>query len=548
MISKDNIMKHLRELVCVRSVSGTEGERLGAEKLVEIIGRLPYFKANPENLKQIPLENDYLQRSVVSAFVGSKAPTPRTVVITGHYDVVGVEEYGHLGGLAFDMDNLPARLSELSLDDDAKKDLASGKWLFGRGTGDMKYGDALCIETLRYFTEEEDLGVNLLYLGVPGEETNSEGMLRAVKILYDLQRDEGLEFIIMIDAEAYYPDETDPDAIRYIHIGSSGKLMPLFFFCGVGTHAGELVFNGLDANLMASELHRLLHHNSRFCQQGRGKTTPPPACLKMGDLKDSYNITTPIYAASYYNLITLDLDVNDLTEKLIALATEAFENTLKLDGERTDVYEKITGEKALRKNYKPKVMLFKDLYRLVKEGYEGDFDAYIRGFTSRLIAEGAEIQDVSIRLFKEVADRYPDKSPMIVLGFIPPYYPDNYPDDDREETKTLRKAVAAIAEYAENTYGEKLRTKDYYMGISDMCYAGLNEDYDYDRLFDNIVGAGDYYQFPAEAMKGIHIPAIIFGPYSKDLHMCSERVEIPYSFDVLPDLFVRFVKEIGGNN
>jgi arginine utilization protein RocB len=82
------------------------------------------------------------------------------------------------------------------------------------------------------------------------------------------------------------------------------------------------------------------------------------------------------------------------------------------------------------------------------------------------------------------------------------------------------------------------------MGLSDMCYTGLNPEYNYAKLFENIAGLGNYYKFPARELLELSIPAIIFGPYSKDSHKCTERIDISYNFDVLPSLFLEFIRKI----
>jgi arginine utilization protein RocB len=543
MVSKENIRRNLKDLVSVPSISGTKLENLGALKLYEILQGLNYFKEHQKNLTLVPVEDDFLKRNVVMAFVEAVPKTRDTIIITGHYDVVGTEEYGHLGDIAFDVDKITARISELDIDRESLADFNSGNWLFGRGTGDMKYGDALCIEVLRYFTEEEKISANILFLGVPAEETNSEGMLQAVKILHKFQED-GLNFIVLLNTEAYFLDNGEKENVRYIHVGSSGKIMPLFLCCGIGTHAGELTFNGFDSNLMAAKLHELLHHNVDFCETDRGKSTPPPACLKMMDLKDNYNITTPIYTASYYNIITLNLNVNKLIGKLKGVAEQAFESAVHIEKERAEQYSNMTNETVHIIAPTPKIIMFKDLYAWVKDSYSGDFDKHVDDFTKKLIEEGEEIQNVSVRLFKEVADNYPDKSPMIVIGFIPPYYPDNYPDGGDPKTKKLLETIAYMKEYAMERFGENLQTKDFYMGLSDMCYTGLNREFNYAELFENIAGLGDYYKFPEKELRGLNIPSIVFGPFSKDSHKCTERIDISYNFDVLPSLFIKFMKKI----
>ncbi|MDR1953592.1 MAG: M20/M25/M40 family metallo-hydrolase [Clostridiales Family XIII bacterium] len=540
MISKDNVRNIMYDLVSVPSIAGTDAEDLGSVRLNELLAAMPYFQEHGELLRYIPIEDDYLRRHVVSAMVLAKKPTKQTIILTGHYDVVGLEEYGHLADIAFDIDALTKRISELDLDEDSQKDLDSNEWLFGRGTGDMKYGLALCLETLRYFTEEEDADVNLLFIGVPGEETNSEGMLRAVKEIYRLQAEEGYEFPLLINTEAYEPDVVDKGS-HYIHMGCAGKLMPMFFFCGVGTHAGELAFRGFDANLMSSELHGLFHHDSAFCQTKMGRTTPPPSCLKMTDLKDSYTITTPNYAASYYNLITLDQDINVLMDGLKDVARRAFESAIAIDRARTEDYNKIAADKVPLQEIAVKISTFRELYDDVKSNYAGDFEADMRAYTRGLLEQGMEIQDIAMQLFKRLADLRKDKTPIIVIGFIPPYYPDGYPDGNDPRIAKIVSGIDHIIDYAREKYEAPIEVKNFYMGLSDMCFTGLSPDYDYDALFENIVGLGDFYQFPDRELKGINIPAIIFGPRSKDSHKSTERIDIPYSFDILPELFVHFI-------
>jgi arginine utilization protein RocB len=548
MISKENIMNNLKELVAVPSFSSTEDENLGALKLFEIIKRIRYFQEHRDLLKLIPLENDRLKRNVVSAFVKAESETNDTIILTGHFDVVGSEEYGHLADVALNMDEVTARITELELDKETLEDVESGNWLFGRGSGDMKYGHALAIEVMRCFTEEEPLDVNLLYIAVPGEETNSEGMLRAIEELKTLQ-DGGMNYVALLNLEAFFDDTVPSSDVKYIHVGCSGKIMPLFLFRGVGAHAGELPFDGFDCNLMAAKLHELLHHNADFCDKSRGVTSSPPACLKMTDLKDSYNMTTPIHTAAYYNIITLNLNVDELIEKLKAVAEQAFLETVRIEKERAEDYELRAGTPVDILTPEPKILMLDDLYRAVEKTWDEfgkpgiTLAQHLSDFAAKRLADGEEIQTVSIELFRELSNLYPDKNPMIVIGFIPPYYPDNYPNGDDPKTKRLFNAVEYIKGYARTAFDVELDTKDFYMGISDMCYVGLNHAFDYTGLFKNIAGIGDYYKFPNEDLLSLNIPAIIFGPWSKDAHKSTERIDIEYNFNVLPSLYIEFIKQ-----
>jgi arginine utilization protein RocB len=135
MVSKENIQKNLIELVSVPSISGTKQENLCALKLNELLRELKYFREHEKNLSLVPVEGDCLERNVVMAFAEAEAETKDTIVITGHYDVVGTEEYGYLAEIAFDVEEITSRISELDIDRESLDDQRSGNWLFGRGAG-----------------------------------------------------------------------------------------------------------------------------------------------------------------------------------------------------------------------------------------------------------------------------------------------------------------------------------------------------------------------------------------------------------------------------
>ena len=154
MISKENLYNLMKALIKVPGVSGTPSEVPVAGAIKDLVMEIPYFRAHPENVRLVPVAKDHLGRSIVTAYMELAPESKETVILTGHYDVVDVEEYGSLKDYAFDLDEINAKISELPMDDDSRKDLESGKWIFGRGTADMKFGHALCIELMRHFDEE----------------------------------------------------------------------------------------------------------------------------------------------------------------------------------------------------------------------------------------------------------------------------------------------------------------------------------------------------------------------------------------------------------
>lgn len=543
MIDKNRIYDNMKRLIEVRGISGTDEEVKAAHKIQEILYEIPYFQQHREKVKMVPIEEDPFERCIVTAYAECCPKSKKTVILTGHYDVVDVEEFGHLKDKAYNVEEITKCINEMPLDEDSQKDYESEKWIFGRGTADMKFGHALCIELLRHFSEEGGINGNLLYVAVCGEETNSEGMLRAVPFFNEFAENQGIEYEALLLAECYMMEDQANDKNRYIHFGASGKVMPMFFFVGESTHAGE-PFLGIDPNLMAGEVYRRLHMNTELCQTSASETTPPPVCLKNKDLKTTYSVSTPLYTASYYNIVTVDLDPEVMIDKLEQIAEESFEASLKFIEEKCNQFEKNFSVRPARYPIKPCVKVFHQLYQEAKTAYDGDFDGYIKSLIKDWMNEKLEMQDIAIKTVKRIYELSPDKKPMIIISIIPPYYPDVYPDKEELKVKKLLRCVDDVIAYAKGKYGETLKLKDYYMGISDMSYIGLDSERNFDRLFENVVGVNQMYSLPEKDLKKFNVPGIVLGGYGKDFHKHTERLEIHYNFDVLPDLYEYIIKDI----
>lgn len=540
MINKNRLMDTMLQLVSVPGISGTNSENLTCDKIYDLLNEIPYFKENPSMLKKVKIKDDKFNRTFISAMIEANNNCKKTIILCGHYDVVDVEEFGHLKNIAFNPVEFTKRVSELTLDDNAKHDLDSGNWLFGRGTADMKFGIALCIELLREYSNKQDLKGNILFLAVPGEESNSEGMLSASGYLKTLQTEQQFDFEALLLAECYMNDDYK-DETRFIHFGACGKIMPLFFFAGKETHVSE-PFDGLDPTMLASEVNKLFELNPEFSESKLNVNTPPPICLKLSDLKNLYSVQTSLYAASYYNLITLDLQPDLLIDKLKRICLTAFDNTLSLMNKRKIEYGQKFNENISSSDIKPCVMTFEELYKEVKNIYGKEFDLYLDGKINEWNKENLENQQIAINIVKETYEKYPDKIPMIIIAFAPPYYPDRYPIGDK--ANRLLEVVDDIIHFAKVKFNENMKKVDYYMGICDMSYTGFDDDKKINLITPNMPGINKNYMFPVNDLKSINIPAIVLGGCGKDFHKYTERLNIPYSFNVVPELFIFTINKL----
>jgi len=541
MALKDKIYETLKQLVAVPSISSTEGEKRAAEKIYEIIGGIPYFQANKGMHGFEIIEGDPVGRAFVWAVAEGAAEAADTVILTAHLDVVDIEGYGHLQSVAFDMEECTRRIGELDLDGEARRDLESGKWIFGRGTADIKSGIASFIEILRELAETRNFRGKVLFLAVPGEESNSEGMIAAIPFLLKLQKERGFNFVGALLSECSIPKNENEDFKR-IYMGSVGKIMPMFFCAGKETHASE-PFQGLNPISLVSEINRRLDGNVDFCDAAGGQMTPPPVALKQMDLKRLYSVQTPAYAVSYYNMMTLTKTISELTEDLENLAREAFVKVLMDSEEKRYTYAEMSGEAVHFADIEPCVMVYRSLLAKVTNGdktFQRSLDEKIKGWKS----ENMDSQTIAINIVKETYESYAKKRPMVVISFIPPYYPHIQADASGEKGAALLRAVDGMVKYASDSYGEKIVKEQFFMGISDLSYTGISDDQDLDSLALNIIGYGSTYDLNLEALSMLDIPAVVFGGEGKDIHKNTERLNIEYSLEVVPELYKHIIHSL----
>ena len=147
-------------------MTGSSGEVEFAAKLVT--GLKGFEKSWLQKIK-----GDSFGRSNVWAL--KRGTSSRTLVLTGPFDVVPVENYGSLQALAFDpLKLLPAAIARLKATGESPKALAdfeSGEFLPGRGLLDMKAGLAAGLAAIEAYHGD----ASLLFIAVADEEERSAG-------------------------------------------------------------------------------------------------------------------------------------------------------------------------------------------------------------------------------------------------------------------------------------------------------------------------------------------------------------------------------------
>ena len=86
-----------KDLVSISSVNGTSGEKKIAEFIESYLREIPYFNQHSNNVIIQSLKDDKLDRRNVFAYIkGENNNTGKTIMLHGHMDTVGVDDFGGL--------------------------------------------------------------------------------------------------------------------------------------------------------------------------------------------------------------------------------------------------------------------------------------------------------------------------------------------------------------------------------------------------------------------------------------------------------------------
>ncbi|MGB8956183.1 MAG: M20/M25/M40 family metallo-hydrolase, partial [Tumebacillaceae bacterium] len=445
--------------------------------------------------------------------------------------------YGAWQGSAFDAkaltqlfrnepDNLPA---------DARHDLETGHWLFGRGTMDMKCGLALQMAMI----EEAANGAfdgNLLLLAVCDEEVNSVGMRAAVPIVLELAEQHGLDYQVVLNSEPMftrYPGDTS----KYIYTGTIGKVNVAFLCYGKETHVGE-PFSGLNANFMVSCLNTELELNPDLCELVEGEVTPPPTNLIQKDLKKEYSVQIPHRAATVFNVFMLEKPMDALIRDLRQAAERAAEKIRH--GFATRIAEHARLEPSANGKVDVKVISFDELREYALRTYGA---AEVERIESAVLTAraGQDERETSIALVDELAILCKELAPMIVLFFAPPYYP---PVNSRQHPM-IQRVVTDVIRYGQERHGVRYEKQNFFSGICDLSYVGLQYPVASLQPFTaNMPLWEKGYSLPLRELEAFDVPVLNIGPVGKDAHKWTERLDIDFAFHTLRDILPHAIHEI----
>jgi arginine utilization protein RocB len=543
---RDDVLFYTKMLVRIKSIVNSNGEKEIAQTLYSLIASLPYFQQNPSYLVKSATVDDDVERYNVMAFVkGTKKANGRTVILMGHIDTVGIDDYKQLETVACEPDELREAMLREELPEEIRRQLESEDWMFGRGALDMKSGVAGHFYLLKHYAEHpEQLAGNLVFLAECDEEDRSHGILSALKQLKAWKEEHRFDYIAAINADFVAP-RYPGDPNRYIYKGTVGKLLPAFYITGAETHAGAC-FEGLDPNWLAAELTRQLNYNPELCNSAHGEITVPPVSLKQTDLKPAYSVQTALSAYVYYNMLVYTWTPKEVLNKLKRQAEIAFDNALSAFGERYREYCRLSGEPPRDIPWQTRVITYEEMNKLLQEEYGTRYEEHLEQFKQQLLLDRSlDLRMYAARVVEEAWKWMKDKSPAMILFFASLYSPrvelTGKNDKERRLIEALDDAVAEI----QHQYEHPIQVKPFFPYISDMSFVSLSDDEEaIETETANNPAWKSKLHVEYQDIRDLDVPVINIGPYGHDAHKKYERVEINYSLYIVPNMTNLVIRQL----
>jgi len=437
-----------------------------------------------------------------NVFALKRGRSRQTIVLTGHFDVVPVNDYGALDPLAFSAERLlpeiVARLRRTGENPLALADFESGEFLPGRGLLDMKAGLAAGLAAMEAYTGD----ASLLFLGVADEEERSAGARAAAPMLLQVAKEHDLDIALVINLDAI-SDQGDGAVGRSVALGSVGKQLITAFVIGKETHACYPE-DGANAAYLAAELLTEFELAPELAETSGAEHAAPPTALHAKDLKSGYNVTTPAQSWLYWNTLQHRRSAGEVFDISLMLGRRAMARAAR----------KLTRDIP--------VMSYAEVAARVPHHDVARIAAEVAAHDGLDLPERAKLVTSAVWQASGLA------GPAVVMGFGSIPYPAVALSDG-----TLEDAiVAACAAHG-------LASLRYFPGISDMSFLGQASG-DLSACAANTPIWGSSFTMPQSA----GYPCINIGPWGRDYHHWQERLHAPYAFDTLPRVLLSVIDAV----
>ncbi|MCG8511928.1 MAG: hypothetical protein MI741_22150, partial [Rhodospirillales bacterium] len=199
--------------------------------------------------------------------------------------------------------------------------------------------------------------------------------------------------------------------------------------------------------------------------------------------------------------------------------------------------------------WQSRVLSFSELYDEVRGERGREFETAFKEKLSALKEEtdsgAVTLMEACFSMVEFCLSNLSDNRPLMVIGISPPYYPHVCNDKVEDLSPDIRDLASWVNRYSMEEWKMPYAAKKYFTGISDMSYAyppGDREEFE--TVVRNMPLWGPVYTIPFDAMSRIHMPCVNIGPWGKDLHKLTERVNKTDLYKRTPRILYRLVRRL----
>lgn len=545
----------LKRLVAVDSTTNTEKEADMAKVLCEIIGEDPWFKEHPDMFGMVDVPGDALGRKNVWALrladdpAAAAASAAPTVVLAGHMDTVTTANFEAMEPHsrnpealeeAFRKQEAGEAPAALPMKAWAKDDLATGEWIFGRGTADMKGGMSVYLDQLFQGCKDK----NLLFVAACDEETYSVGMRAAANLMVELKERFHLDYKLLFMGESHLRDERG----SVYFDGTIGKMTVNIVVRGIPSHV-RFYYGANNAILLASQICAAIDGNAALTERYQTEVTPPPSVSYFRDTKPRYDVTLAESVDMSLVQFLFRKSPAKAMADLIGIAKQVAADNQKRIREQYELWKGDLAVNCTPLSGETQVLTFGELKNRVKELMGPDFDAWYDAETASVAearnAGTCSMNDATNRLVHALLNKYKTDWPVVVIALAPPMYPGFTNADFLPEGHSILGLTDQICEFCRSELGYEAYFDHYFGGIADMSYAACIYGAEESAVVgENMPLWGSCYNIDFDAIRKLQIPVFNIGPFGRDIHTGMERANKKSLMDETPRLIRYIIDQI----
>ncbi len=237
-------------------------------------------------------------------------------------------------------------------------------------------------------------------------------------------------------------------------------------------------------------------------------------------------------------------------DKMKEVAIKSFDNIVQYTNESYKDYCKKGNHLYTVLPWLTRVYSWDDFYNELATIHGDKYKVYIHNFAKQLHEENPamDLRDFSMKVIDESWNKWSDdKSPAIIIYFSSLFYASIDTTGKTKQERELIDSVEKSINLVQNYSDKPIVTKKFYPYISDSSFMAISEDRGELRSLENNMPAwGTKYIHPVNDILEINVPVVNIGTFGKDGHKITERVHMKYSFENIPNITFRTIKELLG--